>query len=55
MYGEGEDPATGKPVKSKYITVVTGKDTRSFEEFIQPEGSKDFVKVMTLSYKRRSK
>lgn len=51
---DGED-MEGKPAKTKMVSVRTGSDTRVFSFYSKADGAKDFVKVMEISYKRRSK
>lgn len=47
------EPMTGKAMTVKMVTELKGDSDRVFTEYAKPEGEKDFVKVMTITYKKR--
>jgi hypothetical protein len=56
MFGEFDDPASGKATKAKMVTQYKDDGTRLFTMSVQtPESKGEYAKVMEISYKRRSK
>jgi len=49
------DPMSGKPMKLRLETQFKDDNTRTFSEYVQPEGQKDFAKFMEISYTKRKK
>jgi hypothetical protein len=53
LSGEVEEPGSGKPMKMRLETQFKDDETRTFTEFVQMGGQKEFVKVMEVKYTRR--
>jgi hypothetical protein len=53
MYSDEVDPATDKPVKARYVTKSNDDGTRVFTLSMQMPDSKEFVKVMEITYTKR--
>jgi hypothetical protein len=55
MHSKGTDPS-GKPYESKMVSKHEGDDSRVFTMYIKSDETKgEYVKMMEISYKRRSK
>jgi hypothetical protein len=55
LNADSKDPATGKPMKMRLETQFKDDDTRTFNEYVQAEGQKEFVKFMEVKYTKRKK
>jgi hypothetical protein len=53
MLSNGEDPATGKPTKEKFVSRYKPDGTRVFTASVKAEGASDFVKMMEITYTKR--
>jgi hypothetical protein len=55
MSGETEEPGSGKPMKLRMETQFKDDGTRTFTEYVQAEGQKEFTKLMEVTYTKRKK
>jgi hypothetical protein len=55
LSADSEDPASGKPMKMRLETQFKDDDTRTFKEYVQMDGQKEFVKFMEIKYTKRKK
>ena len=53
--GELDDPRTGKPTKSRFVHKFLKDGGRVVTELLKLDGSKDYVKFMEITYKKRAK
>ncbi len=53
MTAELENPATGEPMKMKFVTTFKADNERVFTEYHLPEGGKEPVKFMEIRYKKK--
>jgi Protein of unknown function (DUF1579) len=55
LNAESVNPATGKPMKMRLETQFKDEDTRTFTEYVQMDGQKEFTKFMDIKYTKRKK
>jgi hypothetical protein len=55
LNADSEEPGSGKPMKMRLETQFKDDDTRTFTEFLQMDGQKEFVKFMEIKYTKRKK
>jgi hypothetical protein len=53
LTADTEEPQSGKPMKMRFETQFKDDETRTFTEFAQMDGQKEFVKIMEVKYTRR--
>ena len=54
LNADSEDPS-GKPMKMRLETQFKDDDTRTFTEYVQMDGQKEFAKFLEIKYTKRKK
>jgi Protein of unknown function (DUF1579) len=55
LNADSVNPASGKPMKMRLETQFKDDDTRTFSEYVQMDGEKEFAKLMEVKYTKRKK
>jgi hypothetical protein len=55
LNADSVNPASGKPMKMRLETQFKDDDTRTFSEYVQMDGEKEFTKFMEVKYTKRKK
>jgi hypothetical protein len=55
LNADSEEPTSGKPMKLRLETQFKDDGTRTFIEYAQMEGQKEFAKFMEITYTKRKK
>jgi hypothetical protein len=55
LNADSVNPASGKPMKMRLETQFKDDDTRTFSEYVQMDGEKEFAKFMEIKYTKRKK
>jgi Protein of unknown function (DUF1579) len=55
MYGDSEDPGSGKPTKMRLETQFKDDGARTFRYSVKAEGQNEFVKAMEIKYTKQKK
>jgi hypothetical protein len=55
LNADSVNPASGKPMKMRLETQFKDDDTRTFAEYVQMDGEKEFAKLMEVKYTKRKK
>jgi hypothetical protein len=53
LHSDSENPEDGKPMKMRLETTMNDDGTRTFKEYLQMDGQKEFVKFLEIKYTKR--